>query len=147
MRILVPKPGILVPKLQRLEGPSRSREEDEHVAGQRLRDVDLQRRHHRGLDVVRLGRLGVHDVHRVAPPRDVEDGRVVEVAAELGRVEGRARDEQLESSGQKRAMSLSSSKRISVCSVRSCASSRMMAEGDARSALSCLYSSIWGPTA
>eukprot|EP00964_Phaeocystis_antarctica_P119985 scaffold83736_cov62-Phaeocystis_antarctica.AAC.1 len=37
------------------------REEDEHVARQRLRDVDLQRRHHCGLDVVRLGRLGVHD--------------------------------------------------------------------------------------
>ena len=71
MRILVPKPGILVPKLQRLEGPSRSREEDEHVAGQRL-------------------------LYRVAPPWDTEDGRVVAVAAELGCVESRARDEQLE---------------------------------------------------
>ena len=71
MRILVPKPGILVPKLQRLEGPSRSREEDEHVAGQALPGC-------------------------VAPPRDAEDGRVVAMAAELGCVEGRAQDEQLE---------------------------------------------------
>eukprot|EP00964_Phaeocystis_antarctica_P088448 scaffold56291_cov51-Phaeocystis_antarctica.AAC.2 len=47
---------------------------------------------HCGLDVVRFGRLGVHD-DRVAPPRDAEDGRVVAVAAELGRVEGHARDE------------------------------------------------------
>eukprot|EP00964_Phaeocystis_antarctica_P054229 scaffold31857_cov57-Phaeocystis_antarctica.AAC.2 len=51
-------------------GPSRSREEDEHIAGQRL-------------------------LYRVAPPWDT-DGRVVAVAAELGCVESHARDEQLE---------------------------------------------------
>jgi len=56
----------------------------------------IQRRDHCSLNVVRLGRLGVHDDLRVAPPRDAEDGRVVAVAAELGCVEGRARDEQLE---------------------------------------------------
>ena len=100
MRILVPKPWILVPKLQRLEGPSRSREEDEHVAGQRL-------------------------LYRVAPPWDTEDGRVVAVAAELGCALRVVLETSSLSSGRKRAMSVSEQpEEDAVCNVRSCASSR-----------------------
>eukprot|EP00964_Phaeocystis_antarctica_P079137 scaffold49269_cov51-Phaeocystis_antarctica.AAC.1 len=64
---------------QRLEGRLDlvlPREEDEHVAGQRLRDVDLQRRHHCSLDVVRLGRLVYMMPGMIAPPRDAEDGQL-----------------------------------------------------------------------
>lgn len=49
-------------------------QEDEHIP-RRLADVDLQRGHHRSVQVVRLGRLGVEDVHRVAAARDPECGR------------------------------------------------------------------------
>ena len=70
-------------------------EEDEDVSG-RLRDVDLQHGDHAGFEVVSLRSLGVHDVDRVAPPGDVEDGRVVKVLGELGGVERGRGDEQLE---------------------------------------------------
>ena len=51
-------------------------EEDEDVA-QRLGDVDLQHGHHHGVEVVRLRRLRVVDVDRVAPTGDTEHWRIV----------------------------------------------------------------------
>lgn len=52
-------------------------EEDEDVAG-RLRGVDLQHRHHGGVDVVRFRRLRVEHVDAVAAAGNAENGRVVE---------------------------------------------------------------------
>ena len=43
-----------------------------------------------------LWSLGVHDLHRVAPAGDVEDGGVVKVVRELLSVQGRAGYQQLD---------------------------------------------------
>eukprot|EP00982_Pelagococcus_subviridis_P007730 30718-Pelagococcus_subviridis.AAC.3 len=61
----------------------------------RLRDVNLQHRDHRGVEVVRLRLPRVQDVHRVPPTGNAEDGREVKVLAELFRVQRRGGDEEL----------------------------------------------------
>mmetsp|Transcript_6507 Transcript_6507/g.18711 ORF Transcript_6507/g.18711 Transcript_6507/m.18711 type:complete len:883 (-) Transcript_6507:1046-3694(-) len=71
------------------------REKHQDIAA-RLREVHLQRRQHRGIHVVRLGLLGVEDVHRIPTSGDPEDGGVIEVLAELLGVQGGAGDEELD---------------------------------------------------
>ena len=61
--------------------PHLAGEEDEYVS-RRLRDVDLQHGDDARLEVVCLGRLGVHDIDGEAAAWDVEDGCVVEVLRE-----------------------------------------------------------------
>ena len=61
-----------------------------------LRHVDLQHRHDGGVQVVGLRRLGVVDVHGVAPAGYSEDGGKVEILRELLGVQRGAGDEELE---------------------------------------------------
>ena len=72
------------------------REEDQYIPVQRLRYVYLQHRHDRRVDIIGLRTLRVVNVDGEHPPRDHEDGRVVEVLAKFLRVEGGTTDDQLE---------------------------------------------------
>ena len=56
--------------------------------------MHLERRAHGGVDVVGLGLPRVKDLHREPPSRDLEDGRLVEVVAELLGVQSGGGDEQ-----------------------------------------------------
>ena len=58
--------------------------------------MDLQDGDYAGVDVVRLGRLGVVDGDGEPASWNAEDGRLVEKVGKLFRIQRRARDQQLQ---------------------------------------------------
>ena len=69
--------------------------EDQDVA-RRLCDVYLQDGNDARLEIIRLRSFRVHDVDGVPTAGDVEDGRVVKIRREFGRVQSRGGDEELQ---------------------------------------------------
>ena len=99
------------------------REEDENVSGAGgLGDVDLEHGDHRGLQVVGLGRLRVHDVDGVAPPGMLKTGASSRYSENFAASSVALLTSSLRS-GRKRAMSFKSPNRMCGC-LRSWATSR-----------------------